>query len=82
MEFLLFSIHYLYNYYMVCALLSHGCHVTTLCNIMCFVTVTCDLGHVILSHTLFFCFIGHIGRLWQVQSIYLDIKTKKKKRDE
>ena len=56
MEFLLFSIHYLYNYYMVCALLSHGCHVTTLCNIMCFVTVTCDLGHVILSHTLFFLF--------------------------
>ena len=27
-EFLLFSIHYLYNYYMVCALLSHTYHVT------------------------------------------------------
>jgi len=28
MEFLLFSIYYLYNYYMVCALLSHTHHVT------------------------------------------------------
>jgi len=28
MEFLLFSVHYLYNYYMVYALLSHNYHVT------------------------------------------------------
>jgi len=28
MEFLLFSVHYLYNYYIVCALLSHAHHVT------------------------------------------------------
>jgi len=28
MEFLLFSVYYLYNYYMVCALLSHTHHVT------------------------------------------------------
>jgi len=28
MEFLLFSVHYLYNYYMVCALLFHTYHVT------------------------------------------------------
>jgi len=27
-EFLLDSLHYLYNYYMVCALLSHAYHVT------------------------------------------------------
>ena len=37
MEFLLFSVHYLYNYYMVCALLSHTYHVTyhvTSCNVI------------------------------------------------
>ena len=28
MEFPLFSVYYLYNYYMVCALLSHTHHVT------------------------------------------------------
>jgi len=28
MEFLLIFLHYLYNYYMVCALSSHGSHVT------------------------------------------------------
>jgi len=28
MKFLLDSVHYLYNYYVVCALLSHGHHVT------------------------------------------------------
>ena len=28
MKFLLFSVYYLYNYYMVCALLFYGCHVT------------------------------------------------------
>jgi len=28
-KFLLFSVYYLYNYYMVCALLSHSHHVTT-----------------------------------------------------
>jgi len=28
MEFLLDFLHYLYNYYMVCALLSHAYHVT------------------------------------------------------
>ena len=28
MEFLLFSVHYLYNYYMVCVLLSHTYHMT------------------------------------------------------
>jgi len=36
MEFLLFFVHYLYNYYyMVCALLSHGYYVTTSCDVMC-----------------------------------------------
>jgi len=39
MEFLLNSLHYLYNYYMVCALFSHTYHVTS-----------CD---VTLSHTPF-----------------------------
>ena len=36
-EFLLDFLHYLYNYYMVCALLSHAYHVTyyvTSCNVM------------------------------------------------
>jgi len=36
-EFLLDSLHYLYNYYMVCALLSHAYHVTyhvTSCDMM------------------------------------------------
>jgi len=28
MEFLLFPVHYLYNYYMVCVLFSHTHHVT------------------------------------------------------
>jgi len=40
MEFLLFSIYYLYNYYMVCALLSHTYHV-----------MSCDCNYVTLSHT-------------------------------
>jgi len=39
MEFLLFSIYYLYNYYMVCVLLSYTHHVTF---------PSCD---VTLSHT-------------------------------
>jgi len=33
MEFLLDSIHYLYNYYMVCALLFHTHHVTPSCDV-------------------------------------------------
>ena len=32
MEFLLDSIHYLYNYYMVCALFPHTHHVTPSCD--------------------------------------------------
>jgi len=43
MEFSFNSVHYLYNYYIVCTLLSHGYHVTTSCNVTCDVTVTCDL---------------------------------------
>ena len=47
MTFLLFSIHYLYNYYMVCALLSHTPHVTFLsCD--CDICNTCNMT---LSHT-------------------------------
>jgi len=42
MEFPLFFVHYLYNYYIVCALLSHTYYVTS-CDYD-----TCD---VILSHT-------------------------------
>jgi len=33
MEFLLDSVHYLYNYYMVCVLLSHTYHVTSSCDV-------------------------------------------------
>jgi len=33
MEFLLDSVHYLYNYYMVCVLLSHTYHVTPSCDV-------------------------------------------------
>jgi len=34
-EFLLDSLHYLYNYYMVCALLSHTYHVTYHVMLLC-----------------------------------------------
>jgi len=47
MEFLLFSVYYLYNYYMVCALLFHTHHMIYSYNIIqynamtsCYVTVT------------------------------------------
>ena len=40
-KFLLDFLYYLYNYYMVCTLLSHACHVT------CHVT-SCDCDYVIL----------------------------------
>ena len=42
---------------MVCALLSHSYHVTTSCDIMC-CDCDCDLGHVILSHTLHSCVVS------------------------
>ena len=40
MEFLLVSIYYLYNYYMVYALLFCGHHVTSSCDVIYDVTVT------------------------------------------
>jgi len=40
MEFSFDSIHYLYNYYMVCALLFHGHYVTISCNVTSDMTVT------------------------------------------
>ena len=43
-EFPLDFVHYLYNYYMVCALLSYTYHVTQPCDIL-----ICDIYHVILS---------------------------------
>ena len=46
MEFPLDFLHYLYNYYMVCALLSHAYHVTH--HVM-----LCDCDYVTLSHTPF-----------------------------
>jgi len=59
MEFLLDFLHYLYNYYMVCALFSHAYHVThhvTSCGVTLWHPImwlwlhdTCD---VTLSHTL------------------------------
>jgi len=33
MEFSFIPVHYLYNYYMVCALFSHAPHVTWLCDV-------------------------------------------------
>ena len=61
MEFLLDFVYYLYNYYMVCTLLSHShyvilsCDITWLvilsCDITWLVIVTCDTCDVTLSHT-------------------------------
>ena len=50
-EFSLDFLHYLYNYYMVCALFSHAYHVThhvTSCDMM--LSCDCDMT---LSHTSF-----------------------------
>ena len=59
-EFPLDFLHYLYNYYMVCALLSHAYHVThhvTSCDVMLWLPVMwlwlCDTCNVTLSHTPF-----------------------------
>ena len=49
-EFLLDSVYYLYNYYMVCALLFHAHYVTWPCTSWC-VTMMCDICHVTLFHT-------------------------------
>ena len=55
MEFLLYFLHYLYNYYMVCALLSHAYHVTyhmTSCHVTvttCDVTLSCTPFCVVSS---------------------------------
>jgi len=46
MEFPLDFLHYLYNYYMVCALLSHAYHVT-------YHVTPCDCDYVTLSCTPF-----------------------------
>ena len=46
-EFLLDFLHYLYNYYMVCALLSHTYHVMWHCDFL-----SCD--YVTLSRTPFY----------------------------
>jgi len=48
MEFLLDFLHYLYNYYMVCALFSHTHHVTHHMTSPC----DCDTCDMTLSHTL------------------------------
>jgi len=59
-EFLLDSLYYLYNYYMVCTLLSHAYHVTyhvTPCDVMLWLPVMwlwlCNTCDVILSCTSF-----------------------------
>ena len=59
-EFSLDFLHYLYNYYMVCALFSHAYYVThhvTLCDVMLWLPVMwlwlCDTCDVTLSHTSF-----------------------------
>ena len=51
MEFLLDFVYYLYNYYMVCTLLSHSHYVILSCDITWLVIVTCDTCDVTLSHT-------------------------------
>ena len=59
MEFLFDSVHYLYNYYMVCALLSHTHHVTSFMwhdtVTSWYVTVMCDICYITLSHTSSLC---------------------------
>ena len=57
-EFSLDFLHYLYNYYMVCALFSHAYYVThhvTLCDVMLWLPVMwlCDTCDMILSRTSF-----------------------------
>jgi len=56
MEFLLDSLYYLYNYYIVCILFSHTYHVTYYVisyNDFLFVWLwLCDTYDIILSHTL------------------------------
>jgi len=53
MEFLLDSIYYLYNYYIVCALLSHTHHVTPSYDVtLQHPNMTCDVS---LSCTSFLC---------------------------
>ena len=57
-EFSLDSLYYLYNYYMVCVLLSHGSYVTQSCDITWLWLVTYDsvtLSHMILSCTPSLC---------------------------
>jgi len=63
-EFPLDFLHYLYNYYMVCALFSHTYHVThhvTSCDVMLWLPVMwlwlCNTCDVTLSHT-FFCVVS------------------------
>jgi len=55
-EFLLDFLHYLYNYYIVCALLSHAYHVMS-CDVTLWLPVMWlwlyDTYDVILSHTPF-----------------------------
>ena len=57
MEFLLDSVYYLYNYYMVCTLLSYTYYMTLSCDITLwhswYMTMMCDICHVILFHTSF-----------------------------
>jgi len=48
MTFPLFSVHYLYNYYMVSALFSHTHHVTSPYD---FLSCDCDTCDIILSYT-------------------------------
>jgi len=49
MKFPLFFVYYLYNYYMVCALLSHTHYVT--CHVTLVTSLSCDTCDVTLFHT-------------------------------
>ena len=59
-EFLLDSLHYLYNYYIVCALLSYAYYVTS-CDVTLWLSVIwlwlCDTCDITLSRT-FFCIVS------------------------
>jgi len=56
-KFLLNSIYYLYNYYIVCALLSYNHHVTPSCNITLWYPnmwyVMCDICYMTLFYIFF-----------------------------
>ena len=66
MWYLLFFVYYLYNYYMVCALLSHTHHVTMWLSI--YVTITLVIWHFPI---FLMCSISWLGKMAKSLFIFL-----------